>query len=81
MRVACYFMGGSDIACFTFVASGVFLVEIGQMPFSDFYPYLKTPKTLNRKQEVTRYQLHHHRHSVRNTPTRWVALSEVAGEC
>ena len=39
MRVARYFMSGSDIACFTFVASGVFLVEIGQMPFSDFYPY------------------------------------------
>ena len=32
-------MGGSDIACFTFATSGVFLVEIGQMPFSDFNPY------------------------------------------
>ena len=32
MRVARYFMSGSNIACFTFATSGVFLVEIGQMP-------------------------------------------------
>ena len=42
MRVARYFMSGSDIAWYTFAISGVFFVKIGQMPFSDFNPYSST---------------------------------------